>query len=49
MRFVGLDKGTDIATEEDKKTVKSYVDKVLGIREVLRRDHMKVGIFFFKS
>ena len=38
------DKGIEdeILSPEDKETIKEHVKKVGGIREVLKRDHMKV-------
>ncbi|ODM94964.1 Transmembrane GTPase Marf [Orchesella cincta] len=36
---------TEILSLEDKDTIKEHVKKVGGIREVLKRDHMKVVFF----
>jgi hypothetical protein len=35
----------DIVTPATKEAVESYKMKVKGIREVLKRDHMKVAFF----
>lgn len=34
-----------IATPQDLANVEAYVSKVQAIREVLKRDHMKVAFF----
>lgn len=34
-----------IATAQDVTNVEGFVDKVQAIREVLKRDHMKVAFF----
>ena len=34
-----------IVSNEETGTIKSYVDKVRGIQDVLKRDHMKVAFF----
>lgn len=35
----------DVISNEEVKAITAYVDKVRGIRDVLRRDHMKVAFF----
>lgn len=40
-----LQNDRDIVTAEEAVKVKGYIDKVRGIKDVLRRDHMKVAFF----
>lgn len=35
----------NIVTAEEAQKIDSYVDKVHAIRDVLKRDHMKVAFF----
>lgn len=35
----------NIVTAEEAQKIDSYVDKVRAIRDVLKRDHMKVAFF----
>ncbi|XP_029162779.1 transmembrane GTPase Marf isoform X1 [Nylanderia fulva] len=46
VEFMGLlQNDRDIVTAEEGVKVKGYIDKVRGIKDVLRRDHMKVAFF----
>lgn len=41
----GLKKEQEIASDKDIELIESYTKKIKGIRDVLRRDHMKVAFF----
>ena len=43
--FLALRDDREIISAEEATRVSAYVEKVRGIREVLRRDHMKVAFF----
>lgn len=43
--FVALQAERNIVTAEEAERIESYVDKVHAIRDVLKRDHMKVAFF----
>lgn len=46
VRFMkSLQKEDNIVTPEEAAKIASYVEKVKGIRDVLKRDHMKVAFF----
>lgn len=44
-KLVVLQADSNIVTLEEAEKVKSYIDKVRAIKDVLRRDHMKVAFF----
>ncbi|KAL6430227.1 hypothetical protein ACFW04_007752 [Cataglyphis niger] len=43
--MTSLQNDRNIVTVEEAVMVKNYIDKVRGIKDVLRRDHMKVAFF----
>ncbi|XP_029677132.1 transmembrane GTPase Marf isoform X1 [Formica exsecta] len=43
--MTSLQNDRNIVTVEEAVKVKNYIDKVRGIKDVLRRDHMKVAFF----
>ncbi|XP_011259031.1 transmembrane GTPase Marf isoform X2 [Camponotus floridanus] len=43
--MTSLQNDRNIVTTEEAAKVKNYIDKVRGIKDVLRRDHMKVAFF----
>lgn len=43
--MTSLQNDRNIVTAEEAAKVKNYIDKVRGIKDVLRRDHMKVAFF----
>lgn len=43
--FTALQNDHNIVSAEEAVKVKGYIDKVRAIKDVLRRDHMKVAFF----
>lgn len=43
--YLVLQADSNIVTLEEAEKVKAYIDKVRAIKDVLRRDHMKVAFF----
>lgn len=43
--FIALQTERNIVTVEEAQRIESYVAKVHAIRDVLKRDHMKVAFF----
>lgn len=43
--FIAVSGNNGIASVQDVQNVEAYVNKVQAIREVLKRDHMKVAFF----
>lgn len=43
--FLALQVDRNIVTPDEGQRIESYVDKVHAIRDVLKRDHMKVAFF----
>lgn len=43
--ITALQNDRDIVTEQEAVKVKAYIDKIRAIKDVLKRDHMKVAFF----
>lgn len=43
--IIALQNDRDIVTVEEEVKVKAYIDKIRAIKDVLKRDHMKVAFF----
>lgn len=45
IKFAALQNDHNIVSSEEALKIKDYVNKVRAIKDVLRRDHMKVAFF----